>query len=186
MKPFRLFSMMIFIFILAVNLTFADDFKAKQPVLITAAGQSADALMVKILAQKNKIDFTFDKMAKPETLKENATLILVTGGSTKGLGAAKIDKNQELERVDELVKAARKANMKIITMHIGGKARRGKLSDEFNKLTAEHADLIIAVKDGDDDKFFSTIAAEKKIPITYIEKIMEAGNVLKSIFTEVK
>ncbi len=186
MKPFRIISMMIFILVIATSVTLASDFKAKQPVLITAAGQSADALMVKILAQKNGIKFVFDKMAQPEQLKDNETLIFVTGGSTKGLGAAKIDKKQELERVDKLIQAAKKANKKIIVMHVGGKARRGQLSDEFNKFTAEHADCIIAVKDGDADKFFSNIAAGKKVPITHIEKIMEAGNVLKSIFAEAK
>lgn len=186
MKVFRIYGMMIFILFMAVCLAHASDFKAKPPVLITAAGQSADALMVKILAQKNNIAFAFDKLATPDVLKGNAALILVAGGSTKGLGAAKIDKNQELERVDALIKAARAANMKIITMHVGGKARRGKLSDEFNKLSAENADYIIAVQSGDDDNFFSGIAREKKIPLKYIEKIMDAGAELKNIFSEEK
>jgi len=186
MKAFRIYGMMIFILVAVVCLAHASDFKAKPPMLITAAGQSADALMVKILAQKNNIAFVFEKLATPDMLKGNASLILVTGGSTKGLGAAKIDKNQELQRVDALIKAARTANMKIITMHVGGKARRGKLSDEFNKLSAENADYIIAVQGGDDDKFFSDIASQKKIPLKYIDKIMDAGTELKSIFSEDK
>ena len=69
-------------------------------------------------------------------------------------------------------------------MHMGGKARRGKLSDEFNKLSAESADCLIVVKSGDEDQFFSKIAKDNKIPIKLIDKIMEAGNVMKSIFSE--
>ncbi len=163
---------------------FAVDFKSKQPMLISSAGQSADILMVKILAQKANLKFTVDKAATPEKLKDQATLVLVSGGSTKGLGAAKSDKQQEIKRIKSLIDEAKKQKKNIIIMHVGGKARRGKLSDEFNKLTAENADYLIIVKGGDEDKFFSNIAKEKKIPIKLIDKIMEAGNVLKSIFSD--
>ena len=157
-------------------------FTAKEPFLITTAGQSADLLMVKILAEKAELQFTMDKLARAENLKDQATLILVSGGSTKGLGAAKIDREKELARVQALVDSARKAEIKIITMHMGGKARRGKLSDPFNKLAAENADCLIVVKSGDEDHFFSSIAAEKKIPIFLVEKIIGAKDVLEGIF----
>ena len=168
------------------TVTFAAEFHAKQPILISAAGQSQDVTMVKILAQKADLKFTFDKMAKPDQLKDHATLILVTGASTKGLGAANIDKDQELDRVKNLIKAAREAKMDIITMHVGGPSRRGKLSDEFNKLTAENADCLIIVKNGDEDQMFSKTAEGKKIPIYSIDKIVEAGDILKQIFEEKK
>jgi len=157
-------------------------FTAKEPFLITTAGQSADLLMVKILAEKAELQFTMDKLAQAENLKDQATLILVSGGSTKGLGAAKIDRDDELARVQVLIDTARKAEIKIITMHMGGKARRGKLSDPFNKLAAENADCLIVVKGGDEDHFFSSIAAEKKIPIFLVEKIIGAKDVLEGIF----
>jgi len=164
----------------------ATDFHAKQPMLITAAGQSQDVTMVKILVQKAGLKFTFDKLAKPDQLKEQASLVFVTGGSTKGLGAANIDKDQELDRMKALVKAAREAKMSIITMHVGGPSRRGSLSDEFNKLSAENADCLIIVTSGNEDNFFSKMAETKKIPIFLIDKIMAAGEVLKQIFAEQK
>jgi len=179
------FLVITLILIFAIS-SFAFNFKSKQPMLITSAGQSADILMVKILAKKANLKFTVDKAATPEKLKEHASLILVTGGSTKGLGAAKTDKQQELDRIKSLVDAAKKQKIQIITMHMGGKARRGKLSDEFNKLSAENANCLIVVKGGDEDQFFSKIAKEKKIPIKLIDKIMEAGDVMKNIFSEVE
>lgn len=165
-------------------MVWTQEFKADQPFVITAAGQSGDVTMVKILAQKAKLTFNFDKLAKPEKLNNNSTLVFVTGGSTKGLGAAKIDKNQELTRVQDLIKTAQKSEMKIITMHLGGKSRRGKLSDEFNKITAKNSDCLIVVKGGDEDKLFSNIAKEKKIPIFTIPKIIDAGIVMKNIFSK--
>jgi len=119
-----LFAIIVFL-CFVTTLGFASDFKAEQPFLITAAGQGPDVTMVKVLAQKHNLKFTFDKLAKPENLKDHPTLIIVTGASTKGLGAANIDKEQELARVQAIVKAAKEAKMKIITMHVGGISRRG-------------------------------------------------------------
>jgi len=183
MKVIKFFAIMLLIL---TTVAVAADFHAKQPLFITAAGQSQDVTMVKILAQKAALKFTFDKLAKADQLKDHATLVLVTGGSTKGLGAANIDKDQELERVNSLIKAARVAKMNIITMHVGGPSRRGKLSDEFNKQTAENADCLIIVKTGNEDQMFSKIAEQKKIPVYLIDKIIEAGDVLKEIFAENK
>jgi len=172
--------------ILSVTVLFAGDFKAEQPFLITAAGQSPEGMMVKILSQKAGLKFQYDKLAQPDMLKANKTLILVSGGSTKGLGAANIDKDQEMKRVKSLIDAAKKAKMKIVTMHLGGKKRRGSLSDAFNKIAAENADYLVVLKDGDEDGFFKKIADAKKIPLKYIDKILDAKDVLLEIFGNVK
>ena len=180
MKRIILATALLLIF---CNLLFAGEFIADQPFLITSAGQSADVLMAKILSKKAALNFSMDKLAKPEALKNISTLIIVSGGSTKGLGAAKIDKDQELKRINSLIKQAKVLKIKIITMHMGGKARRGKLSDEFNTVAANKADCLIVVNSGNDDQFFSNIAKEKNIPIFLIDKTLEAGNVLKKIFS---
>jgi hypothetical protein len=41
----------------------------EQPALITSVGQSADAQMVKALADRSKLQYKFDTAAKPEALK---------------------------------------------------------------------------------------------------------------------
>ena len=173
----------IIIFIV-INIGYASEFKAKQPIVITSAGQSADCIMVKILAQKSGLKFTFDKLAKNETLEGNSSLIIVSGGSLKGLGAANIDKDQEMARVQDLIQAAKAMKLRIITMHVGGQDRRGKLSDAFNTVAAENADCLIVVKGGNQDQLFSEIAEKKKIPIFLIDKTLEAGDVIKSIFND--
>ena len=169
--------------LLMISICLGAEFKSEQPILISSAGQSADVLMVKILAQKAGLEFTYDKLAGVEALEGNNSLILVSGGSAKGLGAANIDKDEEIARLNALIDAAREAETDVIVMHVGGQARRGKLSNEFNTLTANNADCLIIVKGGDEDGFFSGIAEEKKIPIFLVDKIMDAGDVLKEIFT---
>jgi len=157
-------------------------FSAQDPVLITSAGQSADILMLKILSTKASLDYTLDKIASAKTIEGFKSVIIVSGGSTKGLGAAKIDKEEEYTRVEKLIEAAKKKNIPIIAAHIGGKSRRGALSDYFNKLVAENADHLIVVENGNQDDFFSKIAKEKGIEINLTEKIVLIKDILKTIY----
>lgn len=172
------------VFLLLFSSAIAEEFKAEQPILITAAGQSADVLMVKVLAKKAGLDYEVDKLANPEKLELAKSLIIVTGGSTKGLGAAKIDKNDEINRVQALISAAQEKKIPIITMHVGGKARRGKLSDEFNIIAAEAGSCLVVVEGGNADGFFTEIAEKNKVQLTSIKKIIEVKDVLTGIYTK--
>jgi len=177
-----LLVMLVSVSILTAQETKKKVFKAQEPVLITSIGQSADILMVKILAKKAGLKFEVDKTAKMEKVDSCKTLIVVCGGSTKGLGAAKIDKEDEYTRAEKVIKRAKKNNTAILAVHVGGKSRRGALSDYFNKLGAENADHIIVAKSGDADGFFTNIAKEKGIGIDTSEKIVAIQVILKEIF----
>lgn len=183
-RNYLLIIMIILVLFFAIGNSKESD--TKEPVMITSAGQSADILMVKILATKAGISYDINKLAKVEDLTDCKSLIIVTGASTKGLGAAGIDKNDELERINLLIAKAKENKIKIITMHLGGKARRGKLSDEFNKLSAENADYLIVRKSGDEDKFFSKIAENNEIEISLIEKIIDTKLELEKIYNKEK
>jgi len=67
-------------------------------ILITSIGQSADARMIKVIAQKFNLISDFEQLAKADIVKNYKILVLVVGGSSKGLGAVGIDKEQELIR----------------------------------------------------------------------------------------
>ena len=168
--------------LLTAGLSQENEFSVSDPVLLTSAGQSADILMARILVQKAGLDFIMDKTAAVQKLDSVNSVIVVTGGSTKGLGAAKIDKEGEYQRVETLLTAAEKIEIPVIVMHLGGKSRRGALSDYFNKLSAEGADYLIVVEGGDEDGFFSTIATEKKITLDKVDKIANVRNILEKIY----
>lgn len=160
------------------------EFQAQEPVLITSAGQSADALMMKVLSQKAGLAYEFDKTAAPDKIDSVKSVIIVCGGSTKGLGAANIDKEQEYQRVETLIRRAKKNGVSLITVHVGGKSRRGSLSDYFNQLAAENADYLVVVSGGDEDGFFSGIAEEKKITIELPEKIASIQEILERLYAK--
>ena len=155
------------LFLLSTVSVFAAKFE--KPVILTSVGQSADVQMVKALLKKAGIEAKFDKSLTAEGIKDEKTIILAIGGSSKGLGAAGI-------------KAAKAKKLKIIGMHIGGEARRGELSDKFVKVAAPYCDYLIVVDEGNKDGIFTKMSSEKKIPIDTIPKITNAVDPLKKAF----
>jgi hypothetical protein len=156
--------------------------KFQQPVLITSAGQSADVKLVKLLAMKQSLDAETKLMAGDADLENIATLVIVPGFSSKGLGAAGISQEDELQRVEALLNAANKRGIPIVMVHVGGKARRGGQSDSYCQMVAENSREMIVVSQGDEDGFFTKIAEEKGIPITTVDKIGDAADPLGSLF----
>ena len=148
--------------------------KFPPPVLITSAGQSADVTIAGMLFKKANVQAKAMPLAKPADLEGIKTLVVVAGYSSKGLGAAGISREQEMSRVQSVLRAAKDMKLKVIMIHIGGKARRGNQSDDFNKISAEASSYLLVVKQGDEDQFFSKIAAGKKIAIDIVNKIADA------------
>ena len=156
---------------------------ADKPAVLTSVGQSADLEMVRVLLTRNGINFRADPLLPANGLTaDDKTLILVIGGSSKGLGAAGISSEEELRRVQALVNQAKSNNMKIIAIHVGGEGRRGTLSDGFVRFAVPVSDFVIVVSEGDKDGLFTTLANQARIPITKVERISGVGAPLTAAF----
>jgi hypothetical protein len=156
--------------------------KYEKPILISSAGQSADVTLAGTLFKKIKVDATVLPLAKNTDLSGVKTLVVVPGFSSKGLGAAGISREQEFSRIKDLIAAAKAKNLKIVMLHIGGVARRGNQSDDFNTLVANASEVMIVVKTGDTDQFFTNIANKRKVKIKLIDKIADAIPVMQELF----
>lgn len=156
--------------------------KFEKPIMLTSVGQSADVQMVKALLKKGGLESGFDKSITAEGLTNEKTLILAIGGSSKGLGAAGIKVEDELDRTAKSIKGARDKGIKIIGMHIGGAARRGELSDKFVNAAAPNVDYLIIVEEGNKDGLFTKMSTEKNIPMDTVPKITNAVEPLKKAF----
>ena len=155
---------------------------AEYPALVTSGGQSADYQMIATVMDKQGMEFTTNNLATSADLGDAKTLIVVVGGSSKGLGAAGIDADGELARLDELMKAAKDASITIIAMHTGGEARRGDLSDKFIAPVFDMADYAIVVSSGDTDGLMAGLCSKNGIPMDSIESISDAVSVLPAAF----
>ncbi|MHB8770972.1 MAG: DUF6305 family protein [Syntrophales bacterium] len=157
-------------------------FRAELPMAITSSGQSLDAYTLSVVCKRVKLDHTFNNMLKPEGLKGIKTLLIVMGGSAKGLGEAGIDEKVELDRVNHLLVRAREAKIKVIAVHLGGESRKGALSDKFIDPVIAKADYLIVTEDSNKDGAFAKMAREKKLGISVVKQAMDVAKELKSIF----
>ena len=155
---------------------------AESPILVTSGGQSADYQMIATVMGKVGMDYEVSNLATSADLGDAKTLIIVVGGSSKGLGAAGIDADGELARLEELMAGAESAGLSIIAMHTGGEARRGDLSDKFITPIFEKADYAIVVTSGDEDGLMAGICANNSIPMDAIASISEVTTVLPAAF----
>jgi hypothetical protein len=164
------------------GLALAADPPLAEPILLTSCGQTADVLMVKLLLAKDSLRFSYLPTASGAEVSGQGSVMLVLGGSSKGLGAAKISVKQETARVTALLDSAQQAAVPIVAVHIGGQNRRGALSDPFNRLGAERAARLIVVKGGNDDGFFTKIADGKKIPLDSLGLAQQLGDLLLRLY----
>jgi len=157
-----------------------------KPILLTSIGQSAEASMIKQLCTRGKIPYELNALAKAEGLAgadkqpKYSALVAVVGGSAKGLGAAGINKEQELERSVALLEKARSLRMNIVIMHVGGLERRGELSDAFIRAALPYASQVILVEAGDQDGLFEQVLAGKKAPISKVTRISDTLEPLRT------
>lgn len=153
------------------------------PAILTSIGQSADVDIVSTLCNKAGLEVETNATLSADDLTADCkTLILAVGGSSKGLGAAGIDENQELERTNALLSKAEELGVTVLAMHTGGSARRGTLSDTFIKPAFEAADIAIVVSEGDSDGLMSGILAQNNTPSAYVAQAADCLATLQTLF----
>ena len=153
------------------------------PAILTSIGQSADVDIANTLCTKAGIEVTMNKNITAADLPDDCkTLILAVGGSSKGLGAAGIDADQELARTDALISAAKEKGIIVLALHTGGSARRGTLSDSFITPAFQGCDAAIVVSEGDSDGLMSGILSGNGTPAIYVDNTAGTLDALKTAF----
>jgi hypothetical protein len=165
--------------------------KAEAPVLVTSCGQSPGPVKLTVFLKKLGIpyDYKSDATDKDLASKKYKTLIIVTGASLKGMGAAGVSMKEELARTAAIIDAAKKGGVLLIGAHIEGMARRsqgaeaGDNSDEQSiDAVCPRSQALLVRKDGDEDGRFTAIAKKQNIPMIGFEKNLEIEGVLKTLF----
>ncbi len=194
----------IIVLCLALTLTFTpapargQDASAELPVMVTSCGQSPGPVRIQFFMNRLKMDHEFnmeatadDLVARQQAGNPVKTLIIVTGASLKGMGAAGTSIDDELDRTAALIDEAESQGITIVGAHIEGMDRRaqgaaeGDTSDEQSiDLVCPRSDMLIVRADGNEDNRFSIIANSEGIPLILFEKNMELGNVIEKLFQQ--
>jgi len=191
----------LFVLLLLSSFVFETDMSAQtaeEPALLTSCGQSPGPVRLKIFMTRLKLDYDYNLMATAQDLKDRKdagnpykTLIIVTGASLKGMGAAGVSVDDELQRTADLIAEAKKQGITIIGSHIEGMARRsagasaGDNSDELSiDAVCPNADFLLIKAEGDSDGRFTEISKVKGIPMISFELNNEIQPALQKIFSK--
>ncbi|MBE3100481.1 MAG: hypothetical protein IMZ44_25455 [Planctomycetes bacterium] len=165
--------------------------KATAPVLVTSCGQSPGPLKITVFFKQLQVEHEYKAEATAQDIasKKYKSVIIVTGASLKGMGAAGVSIKDELARTAALIAEAKKQGVMLIGSHVEGMERRaqgaapGDNSDELSiDAVCPKAQLLIVRKDGDEDGRFTTISKTAKIPLILFEKNLELKDVLKNLY----
>jgi hypothetical protein len=165
----------------------------KTPIIVTTCGQSPGALMIRLLCTEvglycENIDLlTADELAAEcpidATTQSAGVLIVTTGTSLKGMGAAGVDIDYEISRCVALIEKAKELGMVVIVAQIEGASRRVDEYDEASiTATSPLADLLITRSDVNEDGYFTSLAEENGIPQIFIENTLDLEILLPLIF----
>lgn len=160
----------------------ASETKFEGPFIITTCGQSPGAVQIGMAAKMAGTSADDDSGLTADTLdtEKYKTLIVTTGTSMKGMGAAGTDVNKEIERCVDLIKKAQDAGMNVIGAHVEGMSRRMDSSDEKSiDAIMELVDTILIVESSNEDGFFTKYAEENSKVLVEVKDAIAVGEVLK-------
>lgn len=164
------------------------------PILITNAGQGPGGKMARLLIGQAKVlKLNTDFFYKSEPLEKDledlnySCLLVVIGSTDKGLGASGITIDDEIIRLEKVVKYAKKINLPIVALLLE-KDKRSSIKTNANErcidLICPASDWMIVVKDGNLDNRFTKISEKYDIPLTEIGSAMEFMMLSKQIFVK--
>ena len=165
---------------LMAGFAFAADLPTVEaPMVTTTCGQSPGAMMVKMSAMQAKLTPVEDsKTLTAEELegKDLKTLVVTTGTSMKGMGAAGTNVDKEIARCSALIEAAKKKGILVIGAHVEGMARRTDASDEATiRAIMPLSDVILVIQDSDSDGFFTNYAKELGKELIVVKNALGIG-----------
>ncbi len=164
------------------------------PFLITNAGQGPGGKMARLLVTQTKTivldqDFWYKSEPVEKDLKERPykALMVVIGSSDKGLGASGITIEQEIDRLEKMVKTAKEAKMPIIAVLLE-KDKRSNIATNPNERCIDticpYAEWMIVIKGGNADQRFDKLKQKYKIPLTVIDNAIDFTSLCKEIFAK--
>lgn len=165
------------------------------PMLITNAGQGPGGKMARLLASQTKtliLDTDYFYVSEPQEadlkVRPYTSLMVVIGSTDKGLGASGITIEQEISRLEKMVKWAENLNIPMIGVLLEKDKRASGIPTNANErcidTIAPHCEWLIVVKDGNKDGRFTKISNDYGIPLTIIDTALDFTNLCKQAFVK--
>lgn len=168
--------------------------KFETPFMITNAGQGPGGKMGRLLIKQAKtleIDQDFYYVDVPYaadvTERPYKAIVIVIGSTDKGLGATGITIDEEIDRVNEVMKTANEAEIPVIAVLLE-KDKRSDIPTNANERCIDAvcplSSMMVIIKEGNADGRFDKIKEEHNVPLVIIDSAMDFKNLSTEIFVK--
>ena len=162
------------------------------PFMITNAGQGPGGKMGRLLIKQAKAleldkDFFYVDVPYEEDVTEKpySCIVIVIGSTDKGLGATGITIDEEIDRVNRVISAAKEAEVPVVAVLLE-KDKRSDIPTNANERCIDAvcpgSAMMIVIKDGNQDGRFDKLKEEYDIPLVLIDSAMDFGELSKTMF----
>ena len=124
-------------------------------------------------------DYVKKNTLTADEVEEGSVVFIVVGTSSKGLGAAGVKLNQEVDRANAF---AEKEGVTLLVFHVGGTARRGDMSDPIIDIICPKADLLLVVNSGNADGKFTNIAKDNNVDLYLFSVTAKLSPAINALF----
>lgn len=155
---------------------------AKEPIIITSAGQSTDTYIIHDISNQLMIRSFFMPQARDEDIKEADTIVFVVGYSSLGMKFQKISYEDEKKRIENLVKKAKDNNLAILAIALGGEQPCDNKNEELLRLICINSDYLIGLRKSGNENILNELSKGWDIPLTLVNKITDITEPFASAF----
>lgn len=164
------------------------------PFMITNAGQGPGGKMGRLLIKQAKAleldkDFFYVDVPYEDDVTEKpySCIVIVIGSTDKGLGATGITIDEEIDRVNRVMAAAKEAEIPVVAVLLE-KDKRSDIPTNANERCIDAvcpgSAMMIVIKDGNQDGRFDKLKEEYDIPLVLIDSAMDFGELSKTMFNK--
>lgn len=164
------------------------------PFMITNAGQGPGGKMGRLLATRTGTlvedeDFFYVDVpyAADVTAREYSAIIIVIGSTDKGLGATGITIDQEIDRVNEVMAAAKEAEVPVIAVMLE-KDKRSEVPTNANErcidAVCSGASWMVVINDVNTDGRYDAFKEANGTPLTLLDTSMDFIELVKQAFVK--
>lgn len=164
------------------------------PFMITNAGQGPGGKMGRLLATRagtlvEEQDFFYVDVpyAADVTAREYSAIVIVIGSTDKGLGATGITIDEEIARVNEVMAAAKEAEVPVIAVMLE-KDKRSEVSTNANERCIDAvcpgAAWMVVINDVNTDGRYDAFKTANGTPLTLLDNSMDFIQLVKQAFAK--
>ncbi len=110
------------------------------------------------------------------------SLAVVVGYSPIGMKSSGISLEEEKARLTRLLEKAKKDNLIVLVLFVGGKHRRGPETDELLELVSTKGDYLIGIMEANYDNFLMNLAKKHALTLTLVKDINNVREPFASAF----